>query len=74
MLNNYIKSFRLIANNGNKVLSRSYAFKSDLKIKWKRPEHISCIKPDKSGDLKIFPKVDTTQIVLEFQDSKELQT
>lgn len=51
---------------------RNYAFKSDLKIKWVRPEKIPCYKPAKSGDLKPFEPV-KTQYPLGFQSSKELK-
>lgn len=53
---------------------RNYAFKSELKIKWVRPPKISCIKPEKSGDLVAHPPVDTKQYPLEFRNSEELKT
>lgn len=56
------------------VLARSYAFKSDLKIKWVRPERILCIKPQKSGDQAPFPQLDKSQYLLEYQNSEELKT
>ncbi|KAM8713970.1 hypothetical protein ACLKA7_014175 [Drosophila subpalustris] len=52
---------------------RDYAFKSDLKIKWVRPEKISCIKPEKSGDLAKLPPLDPNEILPDYKDSKELQ-
>lgn len=58
----------------NSVIKRSYAFKSDLKIKWVRPERILCIKPKKSGDLSAFPNIDKQNYVPEFKDCKELET
>ncbi|XP_064541532.1 small ribosomal subunit protein uS15m [Drosophila montana] len=51
---------------------RDYAFKSDLKIKWVRPEKISCIKPEKSGDLAQLPPLNPNEILPEYKDSKEL--
>ncbi|XP_030560118.1 28S ribosomal protein S15, mitochondrial [Drosophila novamexicana] len=51
---------------------RDYAFKSDLKIKWVRPEKISCIKPEKSGDLAKLPPLNPNEILPEYKDSKEL--
>lgn len=48
--------------------------KSDLKIKWIRPEKISCIKPEKSGDLEPRKPLDLTQYPLELKHSKELET
>lgn len=57
----------------NNVHLRRLAFKSDLKIKWIRPEKISCNKPEKSGDLEGLPIIDKKQIVLDFSNSKELE-
>lgn len=56
----------------NKVILRNYAFKSDLKIKWVRPEKIPCIRPEKSGDLKGKPEVNRSAIRYEFRNSEEL--
>ncbi|XP_066254416.1 small ribosomal subunit protein uS15m [Euwallacea similis] len=56
------------------LIVRSYAFKSDLKIKWVRPEKIPCFKPEKSGDLSPKPPIDKNQYLLEFRNSKELET
>ncbi|CAG9839717.1 unnamed protein product [Diabrotica balteata] len=61
-------------NNIPNIFSRNYAFKSDLKIKWVRPEKIPCFKPQKSGDLQGYPDIDKKQFQLQFRDSKELQT
>jgi len=55
------------------TLSRNYAFKSDLKIKWVHPGKVSCIKPEKSGDLEPMPPIDKSQYRLEFQKCKELE-
>lgn len=55
------------------VPARAYAFKSDLKIKWVRPEKIPCHMPEKSGDLQPMPEVDQTQYALDFKKSKELE-
>lgn len=52
---------------------REYAFKSDLKIKWNRPEKIPCILPEKSGDLSKLPPINPKEVVPEFRDSKELK-
>lgn len=66
---------RTVLNSVRYVPSaRTYAFKSDLKIKWVRPEKISCIKPEKSGDLDGMMKIDLTQPQLLFRNSKELET
>lgn len=53
--------------------ARNYAFKSDLKIKWVRPEKIPCIRAEKSGDLERKPEIDKTLLRYEFRDSKELE-
>lgn len=53
---------------------RFYAFKSDLKIKWVRPVKVPSFKPEKSGDVEIYPKSDKSRFLLEFQNSKELET
>lgn len=75
--------YKEIMNNCNKLLTvvklnnsfRNYAFKSDLKIKWVRPEKISFFKQAKTGDLNSFPKnIDKTQPLLMFRESKELET
>ncbi|ALC41548.1 bonsai [Drosophila busckii] len=52
---------------------REYAFKSDLKIKWVRPEKISCIKPEKSGDLGKLPPLHEDELLPEYKDCKELK-
>ncbi|XP_060659425.1 small ribosomal subunit protein uS15m [Drosophila nasuta] len=52
---------------------RDYAFKSDLKIKWVRPEKIASIRPEKSGDLGKLPPLNANEILPEYKDSKELQ-
>ncbi|KAI8037646.1 28S ribosomal protein S15, mitochondrial [Drosophila gunungcola] len=52
---------------------REYAFKSDLKIKWVRPEKIACFKPEKSGDLAKLPPLKADELLLEYRDCKELE-
>ncbi|XP_011190324.2 28S ribosomal protein S15, mitochondrial [Zeugodacus cucurbitae] len=54
-------------------LARDYAFKTDLKIKWIRPEKIPCTKPEKSGDLGKLPPIKENELLLHFKNSKELQ-
>lgn len=56
------------------LLSRNYAFKSDLKIKWVRPEKIPCYKPQKSGDLRPIRSIGGTELLKDFQSSKELES
>ncbi|CAG9772018.1 unnamed protein product [Ceutorhynchus assimilis] len=56
------------------LIIRTYAFKSDLKIKWVRPEKIPCYKPHHSGDLVSMPSINKNQYLLEFSKSKELET
>jgi len=66
--------FSQFITSNTKLFIRNYAFKSDLKIKWVRPEKILCIKPEKSGDRSSFPTIDKSQYALEFQNCKELET
>lgn len=54
--------------------SRNYAFKTDLKVKWVRPPKISCIKPEKSGDLKAYESPDSKRFLVNFEKSEELKT
>lgn len=63
---------RLIVDKQSCILSRG--IKSDLKIKWVRPEKVSCVDPEKSGDRSPFPVIDTTQCALAYRNSKELET
>uniref|UniRef100_A0A182N9K7 Small ribosomal subunit protein uS15m n=1 Tax=Anopheles dirus TaxID=7168 RepID=A0A182N9K7_9DIPT len=53
---------------------RTYALKSDLKIKWVRPEKIPCYKPEKSGDLQALPKIAGNELLKDYRESKELET
>lgn len=53
---------------------RNYAFKSDLKIKWVRPEKLPSYNPQKSGDLEPLNQIDKTLYPPEFQSSRELAT
>lgn len=57
----------------NSITQRNYAFKSDLKIKWVRPEKIPSYKSAISGDLEPIPEIDQKQFQLEFRDCKELK-
>lgn len=63
----------LITSNARQLV-RNYAFKSDLKIKWIRPEKVSCIKPEKSGDCSPFPTIDGNEFTLKYQNCKELES
>lgn len=60
--------------NFNLQLVRNYAFKSDLKIKWNRPEKLPCFHPEKSGDLAKLTKIPGSEVALDFKDSRELPT
>lgn len=48
--------------------------KSELNIKWIRPEKVSCVEPEKSGDLKPLLEVDERERPLIFKNSEELKT
>ncbi|XP_055387099.1 28S ribosomal protein S15, mitochondrial [Condylostylus longicornis] len=52
-------------------LTRS--FKSDLKIKWVRPEKIASTEPIKSGDAPTLPNLDPKEFVLKFRGIPELE-
>lgn len=65
-------NIRTTLNSANQL--RNYAFKSDLKIKWVRPQKIPSYKSEKSGDLVMNSPVDKSTLQLEFQKSKELET
>ncbi|XP_037715898.1 28S ribosomal protein S15, mitochondrial [Drosophila subpulchrella] len=62
-----------IAQAGQRQFVREYAFKSDLKIKWVRPEKIACFKPEKSGDLGKLPPLNADELLPDFRDCKELE-
>lgn len=55
------------------VLSRNFAFKSDLKIKWVRPEKIPCYKAEKSGDLDTYSAPDQSKFLFCYDHSQELK-
>uniref|UniRef100_A0ABK9NFY1 Small ribosomal subunit protein uS15m n=1 Tax=Glossina morsitans morsitans TaxID=37546 RepID=A0ABK9NFY1_GLOMM len=65
---------RLSYKIATQQIVRNYAFKSDLKIKWVRPEKIPSIDPRKSGDCAKLPPVDPKELIREFRKSKELET
>lgn len=70
-----ITTFRSVVRTGNRVnLVSTRGLKSDLHIKWVRPEKISCWDARKSGDLKPLDKMDMTKFPLEYQNSEELKT
>lgn len=70
-----IATFRSVIRSVNGVnIIPTRTFKSDLHIKWVRPEKIACWDPKKSGDLVPQEPLDMTQIPLEYQESKELKT
>lgn len=58
----------------NRQVVRQYAFKSDLKIKWVRPEKIQSIEPAKSGDCSMLPPISSKELMKGFDKSKELET
>jgi small subunit ribosomal protein S15 len=59
--------------NPSLTIARNYAYKSDLKIKWVRPEKISCIDPKKSGDLDKIEFPNTNEFLIGFEKSEELK-
>lgn len=71
-MNTWNKITPLVSSVG--LLTRSYAFKSYLKIKWVRPEKIPCYKPQKSGDLQPMRPMAGTELLKDYQKSKELES
>uniref|UniRef100_A0A182QMJ2 Small ribosomal subunit protein uS15m n=1 Tax=Anopheles farauti TaxID=69004 RepID=A0A182QMJ2_9DIPT len=70
---NALAKLKTIAPSINQIV-RTYALKSDLKIKWVRPEKIPCIRPEKSGDLQPMPKIAGNELLKDYRESKELET
>lgn len=70
-----ITSFRSVFRSISSVnLVTIRGLKSDLHIKWIRPEKVACWDPKKSGDLAPLEPLDMTKVPLEFQESEELKT
>lgn len=78
-------ALRLFLSNGKCLVLRNASclnayknsirgLKSELNIKWIGPEIVSCLKPEKSGDLQPLLEVDKSRQPLIFQDSEELKT
>ncbi|EAA11722.3 AGAP005615-PA [Anopheles gambiae str. PEST] len=70
---NALAKLKTLTPSVNQIV-RTYALKSDLKIKWVRPEKIPCYKPEKSGDLQSLPMFAGTELMKDYRDSKELET
>lgn len=64
----------LAINDITSKIVQTRTFKSDLKIKFVRPEKILGYKPQKTGDLRGMPEMDLSAPQLEFRNSKELET
>ncbi|XP_012269284.1 28S ribosomal protein S15, mitochondrial [Athalia rosae] len=76
VLTNHVKSVTAaIANivRWEGYVVRNYALKSDLKIKWVRPEKIPSYKAEKSGDLGLNLNVKPSQLANHFDESIELK-
>jgi len=54
-------------------LTRHFAFKSDLPIKWYRPEKIPSYKPEKSGDGTPFIHPEPTALLPHYDQCEELK-
>lgn len=67
-------TLRSLIHPGNGLIVSVRGLKSDLHIKWVRPEKIACWDPKKSGDLSPLEPLDMTKPPLEYQDSEELKT
>uniref|UniRef100_A0A182UGX0 Small ribosomal subunit protein uS15m n=1 Tax=Anopheles melas TaxID=34690 RepID=A0A182UGX0_9DIPT len=70
---NALAKLKTLTPSVNQIV-RTYALKSDLKIKWVRPEKIPCYKPEKSGDLQSLPTFAGTELMKDYRDSKELES
>ncbi|XP_052893999.1 28S ribosomal protein S15, mitochondrial [Anopheles moucheti] len=70
---NALAKLKSVTPTVNQIV-RTYALKSDLKIKWVRPEKIPCYKPEKSGDLQSLPKFAGTELMKDYRESKELES
>ncbi|XP_040155049.1 28S ribosomal protein S15, mitochondrial [Anopheles arabiensis] len=70
---NALAKLKTLTPSINQIV-RTYALKSDLKIKWVRPEKIPCYKPEKSGDLQSLPTFAGTELMKDYRDSKELES
>uniref|UniRef100_A0A182XMZ8 Small ribosomal subunit protein uS15m n=1 Tax=Anopheles quadriannulatus TaxID=34691 RepID=A0A182XMZ8_ANOQN len=70
---NALAKLKTLTPSVNQIV-RTYALKSDLKIKWVRPEKIPCYKPEKSGDLQSLPTYAGTELMKDYRDSKELES
>lgn len=49
-------------------------FKSDLKIRWKRPQKVKFYHPSKTGDRAVYKQQDRSEICRKFAISEELKT
>lgn len=75
MLSKTIKLISLgSSSRSSLIISRNYAVKTDLKVKWIRPEKISCIKPERSGDLAKFEYPQQQRLLSDFDKSEELKS
>lgn len=70
--------FKLISANSTAssslILSRAFAVKTDLPVKWIRPEKIASTNAVKSGDLSTFKYPEENRFLLWFDKSEELKT
>ncbi|XP_050530928.1 28S ribosomal protein S15, mitochondrial [Daktulosphaira vitifoliae] len=71
MFSSFCSKIRYI-NSNNSLLTRG--LKSDLHIKWVRPEKIACWHPKKTGDLVPLKNIYMPEFPLQFQNSHELKT
>lgn len=65
---------KIFSSNISVSTSRCYAFKSDLKIKWIRPEKIPSTDPIKSGDFLNLPPISDKTVLKDYEKSNELKT
>jgi len=66
-------SYRLLRPSAQIGTQFVRTFKSDLKIKWVRPEKIASINPIKSGDPPKLPEIDLKDFVPDVRGVNELE-
>lgn len=75
ILSNCKQTTKITANllKSSNVLGKQYATLKDYKIIWKRPEKVSHLSPEKSGDLGVDIDIKKSDIPKVYSESSELQ-
>lgn len=72
ILRNRFKIMSCVVDNFSKI-TRNYAAPKKLPVEWIRPEKVSCISPEKSGDLGLSFNLTPNDPIDEFNKSSELE-